>query len=44
MSALLWASRVVGFPGMIGTWLGFAEQLALVVAGFRLNIYRGARE
>jgi len=23
----------VGFPRMIGTWLGFAEQLALVVAG-----------
>jgi uncharacterized membrane protein YphA (DoxX/SURF4 family) len=33
MSALLWLPRVVGFPRMIGTWLGFAEQFALVVAG-----------
>lgn len=33
MSALLWVPRVVGYPHMIGTWLGFAEQFALVVAG-----------
>jgi uncharacterized membrane protein len=33
MSALLWLPRVIGFPRMIGTWLGFAEQFALVVAG-----------
>ncbi len=33
MSALLWLPRVVGYPHMIGTWLGFAEQFALVVAG-----------
>ncbi|MGZ4730718.1 MAG: DoxX family membrane protein [Terriglobales bacterium] len=33
MSALLWVPRVVGYPQMIGTWLGFAEQFALVVAG-----------
>jgi uncharacterized membrane protein YphA (DoxX/SURF4 family) len=33
MAALLWLPRVVGFPRMIGTWLGFAEQFALVVAG-----------
>jgi uncharacterized membrane protein YphA (DoxX/SURF4 family) len=33
MSALLWVPRVVGFPRMIGTWLGFAEQFALVIAG-----------
>jgi uncharacterized membrane protein YphA (DoxX/SURF4 family) len=30
--ALLWAPRVIGYPRMIGTWLGFAEQFALVVA------------
>ena len=33
MSALLWLPRVFGFPRMIGTWLGFAEQFALVTAG-----------
>jgi uncharacterized membrane protein len=33
MSALLWLPRVVGYPRMIGTWLGFAEQFALVAAG-----------
>ena len=33
MSALLWLPRVVGYPRIIGTWLGFAEQCALVVAG-----------
>jgi uncharacterized membrane protein YphA (DoxX/SURF4 family) len=33
MSALLWLPRVIGFPRMIGTWLGFAEQFALVAAG-----------
>ncbi len=31
--ALLWGRRVIGFPGIFGTWGGFAEQLALVVAG-----------
>ena len=33
MSALLWLPRVIGYPRMIGTWLGFAEQFALVAAG-----------
>lgn len=33
MSALLWLPRVIGYPQMIGTWLGFAEQFALVAAG-----------
>lgn len=32
LAACLWLPRVVGYPGMIGTWLGFAEQLALSVA------------
>jgi uncharacterized membrane protein YphA (DoxX/SURF4 family) len=31
--AWFWARRVVGFPQIFGTWTGFAEQLALVVAG-----------
>jgi uncharacterized membrane protein len=31
--ALLWLPRVIGYPRMIGTWLGFAEELALTVAG-----------
>lgn len=30
--AFYWARRVVGFPEIFGTWSGFAEQLALVVA------------
>lgn len=30
--ALLWLPRVVGYPGIFGTWAGFAEELALVVA------------
>jgi uncharacterized membrane protein YphA (DoxX/SURF4 family) len=30
--AALWLQRVIGFPQMIGTWLGFAEEFALVVA------------
>ncbi len=30
--ALLWVPRVLGFPRMIGTWLGFAEEFALVAA------------
>lgn len=31
--ALRWLRRVIAFPLIIGTWLGSAEQLALVVAG-----------
>jgi hypothetical protein len=31
--ALLWLRRVLGFPGMIGTWSGLGEQMALVTAG-----------
>jgi uncharacterized membrane protein YphA (DoxX/SURF4 family) len=31
--AWLWLRRVIGFPGQIGTWSGFGEQLALVTAG-----------
>jgi len=31
--ALLWGRRVLAAPEMFGTWLGAAEQLALVVAG-----------
>ena len=33
IAASLWLPRVVGFPRIFGTWLGFAEQFALVVAG-----------
>ncbi len=33
MSALLWLPRVIGYPRMIGTWLGFAEEFALVCGG-----------
>jgi uncharacterized membrane protein YphA (DoxX/SURF4 family) len=29
----LWLRRVIGFPNMIGTWSGFAEQFALVLSG-----------
>lgn len=32
LPAALWAHRVFGFPGMIGTWGGLAEQLALIAA------------
>lgn len=39
--ALLWVRRVIGFPQIFGTWGGFAEQLALVAAGF--ITYAGAR-
>jgi hypothetical protein len=31
--AVKWLRRVVAYPQPIGTWLGFAEQFALVVAG-----------
>lgn len=31
--AFFWAQRVIGFPAIFGTWLGFAEQLALVIGG-----------
>jgi uncharacterized membrane protein YphA (DoxX/SURF4 family) len=30
--ALLWLPRVVGYPQIFGTWAGFLEQMALVVA------------
>ena len=31
--ALLWGWRVVQFPQIFGTWLGFAEEFALVIGG-----------
>lgn len=31
--ALLWGWRVVQFPRIFGTWLGFAEEFALVIGG-----------
>jgi len=31
--AWLWLRRVIGFPGMIGTWSGFGEEAALVTGG-----------
>jgi uncharacterized membrane protein YphA (DoxX/SURF4 family) len=30
--ALFWLPRVIGFPKVVGTWLGFAEQSVLVLA------------
>lgn len=30
--ALFWLPRVIGFPKIVGTWLGFAEQFVLVLA------------
>ena len=33
ISSLFWLPRVIGFPRIFGTWLGFAEQFALVTAG-----------
>ncbi len=29
--SLLWARRVIGFPSILGTWLGFAEESALLI-------------
>lgn len=34
--ALLWARRVIGFPRILGTWLGTAEELAIVLGGCAL--------
>jgi uncharacterized membrane protein YphA (DoxX/SURF4 family) len=31
--AFLWLRRVIGFPQIMGTWAGLAEQIALVVGG-----------
>lgn len=31
--AALWLKRVIGFPQMIGTWLGFAEEFAMAIGG-----------
>lgn len=31
--ALLWAKRVIGFPSMLATWLGFFEQFAMSLGG-----------
>jgi hypothetical protein len=33
ISALGWVPRVIGYPGIYGTWNGFFEQLSLVAAG-----------
>lgn len=44
MSALLWVPRVVRYPRMIGTWLGFAEQFALVIAGFVAYAFLAPRD
>src|SRR5688572_6089472 len=30
--AIAWAPRVIALPLVLGTWLGFAEQIALVIA------------
>jgi uncharacterized membrane protein YphA (DoxX/SURF4 family) len=33
ISALGWIPRVIGYPGIYGTWNGFFEQVSLVTAG-----------
>ena len=33
ISALGWVPRVIGYPGIYGTWNGFYEQFSLVTAG-----------
>jgi uncharacterized membrane protein len=42
--AVRWLLRVVGFPSLIGTWLGFAEQFTLVLAAIVATswLYRAA--
>ena len=30
---LLWAKRVTGFPQILGTWSGFAEQVVMILGG-----------
>ena len=34
--SLLWLRRVIGFPGMIGTWSGYGEQVSLITAALVL--------
>ncbi|HEX5184584.1 MAG TPA: DoxX family membrane protein [Allosphingosinicella sp.] len=34
--ALLWARRILGFPQILGTWLGTAEELAVTIGGCAL--------
>jgi uncharacterized membrane protein YphA (DoxX/SURF4 family) len=41
--AWLWLRRVIGFPGMIGTWSGLGEELALVTAGLMAYEQYGSR-
>ena len=43
MAALLWLPRVIGFPRIFGTWLGFAEQFALVAAGLVVYAFLAPR-
>ena len=39
LPAALWARRVFGFPGMIGTWGGLAEELALIAAAVAAFVF-----
>jgi len=41
--AWLWLRRVIGFPGVIGTWSGLGEELALVTAGLMAYERYGGR-
>jgi uncharacterized membrane protein YphA (DoxX/SURF4 family) len=34
--SLLWLRRVIAFPGMIGTWSGYGEQVSLITAAIVL--------
>lgn len=39
LPAALWARRVFEFPGMIGTWGGLAEELALIAAAIAIFVF-----
>ena len=41
LAACLWLPRVIGFPQLIGTWSGFAQQFSLTVAA--VTVYAGTR-
>jgi uncharacterized membrane protein len=42
--ALFWLPRVIGFPRMVGTWSGFGEQFALVIAAAVLYVSSAPRK
>ena len=38
-----WANRIAGQPTLFATWLGLAEQMAVVLGGLAIVISRGGR-